>query len=83
MLSVDVAKALANERRLQILGWLKTPRAHFPPQVDGDLVLLFTDDAEGLHAHARQAGVPIRLQAARAAGLEDVFLRLTGRRLRD
>src|SRR5437867_12171623 len=38
MLSVDVAKALANERRLQILGWLKEPRAHFPPQVDGDLV---------------------------------------------
>src|SRR3989442_12351214 len=38
MLSVDVAKALANERRLQILGWLRAPRAHFPPQVDGDLV---------------------------------------------
>ncbi len=31
-------KALANERRLQILRWLKQPRAHFPPQVDGDLV---------------------------------------------
>ena len=38
MLSVNIAKALANERRLQILGWLKAPRAHFPPQVDGDLV---------------------------------------------
>src|SRR5436853_7544858 len=38
MLSVDVAKALANEKRLQILGWLKSPKAHFPPQVDGDLV---------------------------------------------
>ena len=38
MLSVNVAKALANERRLQILGWLQAPRAHFPPQVDGDLV---------------------------------------------
>ena len=38
MVSVDVAKALANARRLQILGWLKAPRAHFPPQVDGDLV---------------------------------------------
>src|SRR5713226_5679825 len=38
MLSVNVAKALANERRLQILHWLKQPRAHFPPQVDGDLV---------------------------------------------
>ncbi len=31
-------RALANERRLQILEWLKAPRAHFPPQVDGDLV---------------------------------------------
>jgi DNA-binding transcriptional ArsR family regulator len=31
-------RALANERRLQILEWLKDPRAHFPPQVDGDLV---------------------------------------------
>jgi DNA-binding transcriptional ArsR family regulator len=31
-------KALANDRRLEILNWLKNPRAHFPPQVDGDLV---------------------------------------------
>jgi ArsR family transcriptional regulator len=31
-------KALANPRRLQILEWLKYPRAHFKPQVDGDLV---------------------------------------------
>jgi len=38
VLSVVVTKALANERRLQILDWLKRPRAHFPPQVDGDLV---------------------------------------------
>jgi ArsR family transcriptional regulator len=33
-----VLKALANERRLEILKWLRDPRAHFPPQVDGDLV---------------------------------------------
>jgi DNA-binding transcriptional ArsR family regulator len=38
MLTVDVVKALANERRLQILAWLKAPREHFPPQTDGDLV---------------------------------------------
>ena len=38
MLSVDVVKALASEKRLQILHWLKAPRAHFPRQVDGDLV---------------------------------------------
>lgn len=31
-------RALANDRRLQILDWLKRPRDHFPPQVDGDLV---------------------------------------------
>lgn len=31
-------RALANARRLQILEWLKDPRAHFPAQVDGDLV---------------------------------------------
>jgi len=35
---VEVVKALANDRRLQILSWLKEPRAHFPPQVYGDLV---------------------------------------------
>jgi ArsR family transcriptional regulator len=34
----DAMRALANERRLQILDWLKDPRAHFPPQTDGDLV---------------------------------------------
>src|SRR3954464_7585721 len=33
-----VLKALANERRLQILEWLQDPRANFCPQVDGDLV---------------------------------------------
>jgi len=31
-------RALANDRRLQILEWLKDPRRHFRPQVDGDLV---------------------------------------------
>lgn len=31
-------KALANDKRLQILDWLKKPTAHFRPQIDGDLV---------------------------------------------
>ena len=34
----NLFRALASDRRLQILQWLKDPRAHFPPQVDGDLV---------------------------------------------
>lgn len=37
-IEVAVLQALANERRLQILEWLKDPVAHFPPQVDGDLI---------------------------------------------
>ena len=31
-------RALANDRRLQILGWLRDPSANFPRQIDGDLV---------------------------------------------
>jgi ArsR family transcriptional regulator len=38
-MSIEKAiRALANDRRLQVLEWLKDPEAHFPPQVDGDLV---------------------------------------------
>ena len=33
-----VLKALASERRLLILEWLKDPAAHFPPQEHGDPV---------------------------------------------
>jgi ArsR family transcriptional regulator len=31
-------RAVANDRRLLILHWLKDPRAHFRAQADGDLV---------------------------------------------
>jgi ArsR family transcriptional regulator len=33
-----IFKALASDRRQQILMWLKDPTKHFPPQRDGDLV---------------------------------------------
>lgn len=35
---VPALKALASPIRLQVLTWLKDPIAHFPAQVDGDLV---------------------------------------------
>jgi DNA-binding transcriptional ArsR family regulator len=35
----NAARALANERRIEILDWLKDPIAHFRPQVEGDLVV--------------------------------------------
>lgn len=31
---LEVCKALANPTRLQIMGWLRNPEAHFAPQAD-------------------------------------------------
>jgi DNA-binding transcriptional ArsR family regulator len=33
-----ILRALANDKRLQVLDWLRNPRGHFREQVDGDLV---------------------------------------------
>jgi lipooligosaccharide transport system ATP-binding protein len=52
-------------------------------QIDGDLVQIAGDDAEALHEAVRRCGIAADLQAARRATLEDVFLRITGRHLRD
>ena len=38
MLDVDLIKAMGNEKRLQVLEWLRDPVANFPPQSDGDLI---------------------------------------------
>jgi ArsR family transcriptional regulator len=38
MKTAFLIKALANDRRLDVLAWLKDPEANFPPQQYGDLV---------------------------------------------
>ena len=38
MTSLTIFRALANDKRLAVLEWLRDPRAHFRPQTDGDLV---------------------------------------------
>jgi ArsR family transcriptional regulator len=38
MMDAELLRALANDKRLLVLEWLRDPEAHFPPQVDGDLV---------------------------------------------
>ena len=35
--TIKILSALANDKRLQVLEWLKEPGKHFPPQVFGDL----------------------------------------------
>jgi ArsR family transcriptional regulator len=37
-LDVELVKALASDKRLLVLEWLREPEANFSPQRDGDLV---------------------------------------------
>ena len=53
MPNAQFLRALSNEKRLSILGWLRDPTRHFPPQTDGDLV---TDGVCGLYI-AEKLGV--------------------------
>ena len=62
--------ALASDKRLQVLQWLKDPVAHFPPQRDGDLI----EDGVCVDFIARKLGVAqptatAHLQALARAGL--------------
>jgi DNA-binding transcriptional ArsR family regulator len=63
-------RAMANEKRLQILHWLSDPEKYFLPQVDGDLVtdgvcVGFITDKIGL----RQPTVTNHMQVLHDAGL--------------
>ena len=51
--AAELMKVFGNRRRLEILSWLADPRAHFPPQRDGDLV----DDGVCLVFIAEKAGI--------------------------
>jgi DNA-binding transcriptional ArsR family regulator len=68
--TVDIFRALASPRRLQILEWLRDPAANFPPQRDGDLVkdgvcVIFIADKLGV----AQPTATMHLQALARAGL--------------
>ena len=63
-------RVLHNERRLQVLDWLRDPVANFPPQQDGDLV----DDGVCLVSIAEklaisQPSASKHMELLRAAGL--------------
>jgi DNA-binding transcriptional ArsR family regulator len=68
--TIEVLRALASPKRLQILDWLRDPVAHFPPQRDGDLVddgvcVVFIADKLGV----AQPTATTHLQALARAGL--------------
>jgi len=68
MQELEIIKALANDRRLMILHWLKDPRAHFPAQLDGDLerdgvCALFLAEKLGITQATLSAHMQVLLQA--------------------
>ncbi len=68
----EIFRALANDKRLQVLEWLKDPVAHFPPQVDGDLVEdgvcgVFIADKLGVSAPTLSEHMKVLIQAGLVA----------------
>lgn len=66
----EIFKALSNEHRLRIMGWLMNPRPNFPPQPDGDLVedgvcVAYLTEKTGL----TQPSVTNHMQLLQQAGL--------------
>jgi DNA-binding transcriptional ArsR family regulator len=62
-MELKALRALSNEKRLQVMEWLKAPADHFPPQVDGDLVkdgVCGQSIAEKLGVTAATASVHLR-----------------------
>ena len=73
MLPVESVKAIANEKRLQILEWLKSPEDHFPPQTYGHLVKdgvcgLFIADKLGVTAPTASEHLRLLTQAGLIRG---------------
>jgi lipooligosaccharide transport system ATP-binding protein len=77
VLEVRVSPGDADALLAAVAGRIRDHQRH------DDLLVLFTDDAAAVEHAARASGIAHSRQTARAAGLEDVFLRLTGRVLRD
>jgi lipooligosaccharide transport system ATP-binding protein len=50
-------------------------------ELTGETLLAFTGEADALTERVRASGIDVENTVYRQAGLEDVFLRLTGRRL--
>jgi len=52
-------------------------------QIRGEVLNLYSDNAEELFRRARNTGVPLELQMVRRATLEDVFFAVTGHQLHE
>ena len=79
--SPQVLEFRASPEALDELLPLVEPAADAVERTGGEALLAYTNDADGLSERVRASGVEVENTVYRQAGLEDVFLRLTGRSL--
>ena len=79
--SPQVLEFRTNHRSLEELVPILEAASDAVERTGDESILAYTDDADDLLEQVRGSGVEIENTVYRQAGLEDVFLRLTGRRL--
>lgn len=79
--SPQVLEFRAGSEVLDRLLPLVEPVADAVERTGDEVLLVYTDDADTLVARVQESGVQVENTVHRQAGLEDVFLRLTGRSL--
>ena len=79
--SPQVLEFRTNHRSLQSLVPILEEASDAVERTGDESILAYTDDADALLERVRNSGTEIENTVYRQAGLEDVFLRLTGRRL--
>jgi lipooligosaccharide transport system ATP-binding protein len=79
--SPQVLEFRTNHRSLEELVPILEAASGAVERTGDESVLAYTDDADALLERVRDSGAEIENTVYRQAGLEDVFLRLTGRRL--
>ncbi|HET7272738.1 MAG TPA: ABC transporter ATP-binding protein [Rubrobacter sp.] len=79
--SPEVLELRTDHRSLEELLPIVEAASEAVERTGEDRLLAYTEDADALLQNVRSSGVGIENTVYRQAGLEDVFLRLTGRRL--
>jgi lipooligosaccharide transport system ATP-binding protein len=80
--SPEVLELRASSEALERLAPIVESAADDVDRVGGAL-LVYTSDAEAMTQRVRESGIEVRNMLHRQASLEDVFLKLAGRRLVD
>ena len=81
-ISPEVLEFRANRDALERLARIVSEMADDVDRL-GEVLLVYTSDSDAVARKVKESGVPVDNTLYRQATLEDVFLKLTGRRLVD